>query len=254
MLRAMVGKHALDVFHAPDKPHVEHEDGNTHNAVDDIPGKRSRFIFAHQHIRRECGQEDEQRYTQNQPHYQGNCHFSLTEERLVVRICSIGLLSAFNVLDGLGRTVAALWIRLGYHFERALGTEGIDHGIRATEIIFPGKRMLAFVYARSRPGRRTIGGIALVLLRLTRHLGGLPGANLVRFRNDARTPIEFAINTQAASRHFFGNVLGLFVFIGESMVGGNLERFVAQHQRIDQRHAPTHQRPRKPGSSFALLG
>ena len=100
--------------------------------------------------------------------------------------------------------------------------------------------MLSFIFVRSRPGRRAIGGIALALLRLVRHLEGLPGANLVRLRNDARTPIEFAIDAQAAGHHFLGNVLSLFIFIGEGMVGGNLKRFIAQHKRVDQRHTATY--------------
>ena len=50
MLGAVIAEHAFDVLHATNKPNVEHENDDTHNAVDDVPKKRFVIVFAHEHI------------------------------------------------------------------------------------------------------------------------------------------------------------------------------------------------------------
>ena len=63
VLGAMIGKHAFDIFHAPDQPYIKDEYHHTHQAIDDIPGKGVGFVFANQHIGRQCRQEDKQAHS-----------------------------------------------------------------------------------------------------------------------------------------------------------------------------------------------
>ena len=60
VLGAVIAEHALDIFHAPDKPDVEHEDDDAQYTVDDVPGQRVAVVLANDKVRDERRRHDEQ--------------------------------------------------------------------------------------------------------------------------------------------------------------------------------------------------
>lgn len=81
MLGAVIAEHAFDVLHATNKPNVEHENDDTHNAVDDVPKKRFVIVFAHERIGDERGRDNEQADAQKQTKHHRDSHFALAETR-----------------------------------------------------------------------------------------------------------------------------------------------------------------------------
>ena len=63
VLGAMIGKHALDVFHTPDQPYIKDEYHHTHQAINDVPCKGVGFVFTDQHIGCQSRQEDKQAHS-----------------------------------------------------------------------------------------------------------------------------------------------------------------------------------------------
>ena len=112
-------------------------------------------------------------------------------------------------------TIRALLVRFGYHLKRSLGTKRIDHGIWASEIMFPRKRGVLFGFAPSSP-------------TAVRFLWA-PIANEALTLEIVFLIVEVAVDAQAARCHFFGNRFGLFVFVVKRMVGGNLKCLIPQH-------------------------
>ncbi len=212
MLGAVIAEHALDVAHAPDQPNVEHEHRHAQDAVDDIPGKRVRIVFAHDKVRDRRRRDDEQHHAQKQPEHHGDGHLAMPEHRVVgcVGFGGIGFRRS-GLRDRLsGGSVGRI---LAHDLERTLGAQAIDDGIGPAEVVFPGKRLVGF---------RCFSVYRLGGLRLSSGLNGLGGLRL------------------DSARGFFVLVFGI------RMHGRDLERLVAEHQRLHHRTAAAHERPVHP--------
>ena len=113
-------------------------------------------------------------------------------------------------------TLHVLLAGFGYHLKRPLGTKGVDHSIRTSEIMFPRKRGFLFGLAPS-------GLTAVRFLKV-------PIVNGALILEIVFLTVEVSVDAQAARSHFFGYCFCLLIFVVKRMVGGNLKRFIPQHQ------------------------
>ena len=75
VLGAVIAKHALDIGHEADEPHVQHEDAGAQDAVDDVPGNHVlAAVVAHDEVRHKRRHEDEQCHAQHDADDHGDAH------------------------------------------------------------------------------------------------------------------------------------------------------------------------------------
>ena len=208
MLGAVIAEHAFDVLHATNKPNVEHENDDTHNAVDDVPKKRFVIVFAHEHIGDERRRDNEQADAQKQTKHHRDSHFALAETA-IVPVAGLDRLERGRAGFDCVRLNRARLGRIGLDndIQGALRTQGVNRFVGIAEIIFP---------------RETAGLACNAFVERS-----------VFFRNG---PV---------CARFFSFRSGLFL-IAIGVHRGNLERFIAQNQAFHKRAAAAHNGPIEP--------
>ena len=143
MLGTVIAEHALDILHAANKPDVEHENNDAHNAVDDVPKKRFVVVLANEHVRDERRRDDEQADAQKQAKRHRDSHFALAKT-VAVPIASLGRAGLDRIeLDRAGFSRAGLGhvrlggVRLDNDVQGALCAQSVNRFTGIAEIIFP---------------------------------------------------------------------------------------------------------------------
>ena len=97
MLGTVVAEHAPYILHQADKPDVDDEDRDAHDAIEDVPGNRVHALLAQHEIAQRRGQDDEDDDAEYDADNHRNGHEGARAARLLVGVKLVRVVGFFLV-------------------------------------------------------------------------------------------------------------------------------------------------------------